>query len=283
MPDTDDSIGRTREGDAREQGGQREINQYFDANSSYWDSVYRDDDLQGRIYKRRQGHVLAAVEAMQPPPARVLEVGCGAGHLTLALARRGLHLDALDASPAMVESARRRIEEAGLGADVEVGQADVHALPFGSGEFDLVVAVGVIPWLHSPDVAVAEMARVLRPGGELVLTADNRARLTSFTDPRRVLALPPLKHAYRRVRRIDPVTVSRLHTPRRVDAMLAHAGLEPIERRTVGFGPLTFMGRSILQGSSGLRLDERLQRLADAGTPGLRWTGWHYLVRARRR
>jgi SAM-dependent methyltransferase len=279
MAETEDTIGRTRKDDA-DAGGQREINEYFDATSSYWDAVYRDDDLQARIYRRRQEYVLAAVDAVQPAPARVLEVGCGAGHLTLELARRGLRVDALDASMAMVEAARGRIEEAGLGTQVQVAQADVHALPFDTGAFDLVVAVGVIPWLHSPAVAVAEMARMLAPGGELVLTADNRARLTSFTDPRRILALPPLKRIYRRVRRIDPVTVSQLHTPRRVDAMLAGAGLSPVERRTVGFGPMSFMGRSMLQGRRGRDLDERLQRLADAGTPGLRWTGWHYLVRA---
>jgi ubiquinone/menaquinone biosynthesis C-methylase UbiE len=280
MSDTDDSIGRARGDDAREQGGQREINEYFDATSTYWDAVYRDDDLQARIYKRRQQYVVAAVDAVQPPPARVLEVGCGAGHLTLALAQKGLHLDALDASLAMVEAARGRIADAGLSDRVEVAQADVHALPFAAGEFDLVVAVGVIPWLHSPAAAVAEMARVLRPQGQLVLTADNRARLTSFTDPRRILAMPPLKRVYRRIRRIDPVTISRMHTPRAVDAMLAQAGLSPIERRTVGFGPMSFLGRSILLGNRGLALDERLQRLADTGTPGIRWTGWHYLVRA---
>src|SRR5437016_1157090 len=79
MPDTEDSIGPARGDDAGGEGGQREINEYFDATSSYWDAVYRDDDLQARIYKRRQEYVLAAVAAVEPRPARVLEVGCGAG------------------------------------------------------------------------------------------------------------------------------------------------------------------------------------------------------------
>lgn len=65
----------------------------------------------------------------------------------------------IDANDAMVQRAARRIAEAGLEARTEV--ADAHALPVADDQFALVVAVGVIPWLHSPDVAVAEMARVL--------------------------------------------------------------------------------------------------------------------------
>jgi hypothetical protein len=62
--------------------------------------------------------------------------------------------------------------------------------------------------------------------------------------------------------------------------MLAEAGLLPRARRTVGFGPLSFMGRSIFEGAIGMRIDGRLQALADRGTPGLRMSGWHYVVRA---
>jgi SAM-dependent methyltransferase len=142
------------------------------------------------------------------------------------------------------------------------------------------VAVGVIPWLHSPSEAVVEMARVLRTGGQLVLTADNRARLTSFTDPRRVIAVAPLKRVYRALRRLDAHAISRLDSPRTVDRMLAEAGLRTASRRTVGFGPLSFMGRSIFEGAIGMRIDDRLQALADRGTPGVRMAGWHYVVRA---
>jgi hypothetical protein len=62
--------------------------------------------------------------------------------------------------------------------------------------------------------------------------------------------------------------------------MLSTAGLRPLSRSTIGFGPFSLMGRSLLEGRSGVRLGDRLQRLADAGVPGFRGTGWHYLVRA---
>ena len=283
ISDSEDSIQRSPlDGDARE-GAQGHVNAYFDSTASYWDRVYRGDDLQDLIYQRRQDFVLAYVDAGRlPPNASALEIGCGAGHLTIELARRGLEVEAVDASQAMVDATAARVSEAGVEAHVSVHQADVHALPFPTDHFDLVVAVGVIPWLHSPSEAVVEMARVLRAGGQLVLTADNRARLTSFTDPRRVIAVAPLKRVYRALRKRDPHAISRLHSPRTIDGMLAGAGLRPAARRTVGFGPLSFMGRSIFEGAIGLRIDDRLQALADRGTPGVRMAGWHYVVRAQK-
>ena len=67
---------------------------------------------------------------------------------------------------------------------VRIHAADVHALPFQAHTFDLVVAIGVIPWLHSERVALQEMQRVLKPGGYLLVTADNNARLNRILDPR---------------------------------------------------------------------------------------------------
>jgi SAM-dependent methyltransferase len=262
---------------------QGHINEYFDTNAPYWDGVYSGQDLQGRIYQRRQDAVLAYVDdAMLRPHSAALEIGCGAGHLTAKLAERGFLVDAVDSSEAMVGATAARVLETGLDEAVTVGQADVHALPFPPDHFDLVVAVGVIPWLHSPETAVAEMARVTRPGGHLIITADNRARLSSFTDPRRMLGLSPLKRAYRALRKPRRPGMSQLHWPRRVDGMVDSAGLRTLAHRTVGFGPLSFLGRWSLEGPLGTRLDARLQALADRGVPGLRVTGWHYLVHARK-
>jgi ubiquinone/menaquinone biosynthesis C-methylase UbiE len=260
---------------------QENVNTHFDTTASYWDEVYRGDNLQGIIYQRRQAAVLDYVSAADlPPGARALEIGCGAGHLTVRLAERGLQVDAIDASPGMVELAARQAREAGHEQRVAVSQADVHALPFGAGDFDLVVAVGVLPWLHSPAAAVAEMARVLRPGGELVLTADNGARLLSFTDPRGMLALTPLRRTYHRLRGRPGEAVSHLHFPRHINRFVRRAGLRLRAGRTIGFGPLSLLGRPLLGDAKAVRLNDRLQAAADAGALGLKWMGWHYVVRA---
>lgn len=94
-------------------------------------------------------------------PARVLEVGCGTGEFAERVARElGAEVVAVDISGRMVELTAAR------GIDARV--ADVQALPFEDAEFDVAVANWVL--YHAPDVdlAIRELARVLRPGGRLV-------------------------------------------------------------------------------------------------------------------
>jgi SAM-dependent methyltransferase len=97
----------------------------------------------------------------------VLDVGCGDGAYALAAARAGAHVTGLDRSAAAVAAARARAAAEGLAADLQVG--DASALPFAGDRFDVVLAVTVLCFVDKPAQAVAEMARVLRPGGVLVL------------------------------------------------------------------------------------------------------------------
>ena len=95
-------------------------------------------------------------------PSRVLEVGCGWGELAEWIQRdTGAEVVAVDLSPRMVELARER------GVDARV--ADVQELPFADGEFDLVVAAWMLYHVPDLDRGLTELARVLRPGGRLVI------------------------------------------------------------------------------------------------------------------
>jgi ubiquinone/menaquinone biosynthesis C-methylase UbiE len=97
----------------------------------------------------------------------VLDVGCGDGELASEFVRRGAIVTGLDADPAMIAAARRRSETEGIRLRLIEGQAET--LPFDDAAFDCVVAVTVLCFVRDAERAVAEMARVLTPGGRLVV------------------------------------------------------------------------------------------------------------------
>jgi SAM-dependent methyltransferase len=259
---------------------------YFGERSAYWDEIYSQGELQGLIYRKRMQAAMAWIDALGlDPGGKVLEVGCGAGLATLELARRGYAVHSTDSSADMVALASHRIAQADVG-DVVVSVSDVHDLPYGAGSFDLVLALGVLPWLHSPPRALGQIARVLAPDGHAILSADNRLRLNGLVDPVENPLFVPAKYARRGVRvlrgRPSIGAEGRLYTPERVDGWLAAAGLEPERRTTVGFGPFTFFWRSVLPDRTSLRLNRSLDHLAERRVPRLRRHGWHYLVSARK-
>ena len=108
-------------------------------------------------------------------PGRVLEVGCGWGELAEWIAREtGVEVVAIDLSPRMVELTRER--------GIEAAVADVQELPFADGAFDLVVAAWML--YHVPDLecGLAEIARVLRPGGTFVAATNSRFHLQELRE-----------------------------------------------------------------------------------------------------
>ena len=100
---------------------------------------------------------------------RVLDAGCGAGPLFAALRERGAVVSGFDASAGMLEQARRR-----LGADADLRVADLaEPLPYPDNSFDDVVASLVLHYLRDWEPALAEVRRVLRPGGRLIVSVDH--------------------------------------------------------------------------------------------------------------
>jgi SAM-dependent methyltransferase len=109
---------------------------------------------------------------------RVLDAGCGSGPLSAALRARGAIVTGFDSSPAMVELARQR-----LGEDAALHVADLsQRLPFADGEFDDVVASLVLHYLKDWTAPLAELQRVLKPGGRLLLSV-NHPTVYKLQDP----------------------------------------------------------------------------------------------------
>jgi SAM-dependent methyltransferase len=105
-----------------------------------------------------------------PAGSTVLEVGCGVGAQTVTLAERSpsATFTSIDVSAESIAEARRRVELAGL-TNVELGQADIFALPFDAESFDHVFVCFVLEHLSRPVEALAIVERLLRPGGTITV------------------------------------------------------------------------------------------------------------------
>jgi SAM-dependent methyltransferase len=105
-----------------------------------------------------------------PEGGSVLDLGCAFGYGTAIVARRHEVVGA-DASAAFVERARLRYR------NIQFIQAPAEAVPFRDGSFDAVLLLDVIEHVHREEPVLAEIARVLRPGGTLVLSAPHKGLL----------------------------------------------------------------------------------------------------------
>jgi ubiquinone/menaquinone biosynthesis C-methylase UbiE len=273
------------------QTAQNEVKSYFENVAPYWSNVYRGDGVDDSIYQERLRIALALVDRIGlPRQTPVLDVGCGAGYATVALAERGYCVEGVDAAQAMVDLARARIMRAGLESSARSRLGDVHKLTFPDAAFDLVIALGVLPWLPAITPPLHEMARVLTPGGYIVVSVDNRWGLHRFLEPFTNPLLQPAKELAKRVLRRSRQRGSRQRAPEaythsvlECDSQLGAVGFEKLDGITHGFGPFTFLGRQLMPRPMGLTLHRNLQGMAIRGFPVLSSSGSHYVVLGRKR
>lgn len=102
----------------------------------------------------------------------LLEVGCGIGIDLIRFAQAGARVVGVDLAEVSIELARRNFELHGLSGDLRV--MDGEALEFADGSFDVVYAHGVLQYTADAEKMIAEIHRVLRPGGEAILMVYNR-------------------------------------------------------------------------------------------------------------
>jgi ubiquinone biosynthesis O-methyltransferase len=98
---------------------------------------------------------------------RVLDVGCGDGKFALELTKRGAIVTGIDASAAMINAAKRRAVQ--HNADITFQVASAQQIPFAAEQFDIVTAITILCFVDDASPVFQEIARVLRPGGRLVI------------------------------------------------------------------------------------------------------------------
>jgi arsenite methyltransferase len=137
-----------------------EVQGYFERVAGQWDEL-------------RQGYFTealrrAVLEQAQPQPwMRAADVGAGTGFLAAGLAPLVAEVHCLDASPAMLARARENLSGV---PNVRYHVAEGTQLPLADGSMDLAVANMYLHHIPEPLLALREMARILRPGGQLVLS-----------------------------------------------------------------------------------------------------------------
>ncbi len=160
----------------------------------------------------------------------LLDVGCGGGYLSEELARLGLSVTGIDPSPATIGAARAHARQTGLAIDYLEGRGE--ALPFVSARFDFVCCCDVLEHVPDPALIVAEIARVLKPGGVFFYDTINRTLISR-------LVMIKVMQEWKSTAFLEP----RIHLwrmfikPRELIAMLAANGLVNQDLKGLGPGP----------------------------------------------
>jgi ubiquinone/menaquinone biosynthesis C-methylase UbiE len=184
------------------------------------------DMLAGRVTARVADPLLDAVGAA--PGTSLLDVATGPGYVAAKAGERGADVVGLDFSETMLAYARANVQ------GVEFVRGDATALPFDEGSFEAVVAAFLLLHLGTPEAAVAEAARVLRPGG--------RAAFSVWDEPSRGRWIGVFFEAFVGAGAHPPAGVPagpnffRLASEPELTALLEGAGLTEVEVRTVEFG-----------------------------------------------
>jgi ubiquinone/menaquinone biosynthesis C-methylase UbiE/DNA-binding transcriptional ArsR family regulator len=135
---------------------------WFEANAREWDAI-RSLHVAEEQVEAAMREVLA-----DAPLGRLIDIGTGTGRMIELFAPGATHALGIDKSSEMLRLARAKLGEQGL-ANAELRQADLYALPLGDGAADVAILHHVLHFAQQPGAAIAEAARVLAPGGRLLI------------------------------------------------------------------------------------------------------------------
>lgn len=155
---------------------------YFDDTGSDYNRVYdiKDtDSLRAYIFLSRKRKIL---ELLGKHDGRVLDIGCGPGVFTEELLKSGCEIWGIDVSEHMIKQAKDKIKEKKDSERAHFSVGDIEKLDFPDNYFDFVLCVGVLEYLSDDSLALKEVHRVLKAGGEAIFTVPNLLSPFSLID-----------------------------------------------------------------------------------------------------
>jgi SAM-dependent methyltransferase len=207
--------------------------EHFDRLSSNrdWSRLYEVADGFTYHFHVRRSRVL---ELLPERLGDVVDVGCGPGVMVEAVLERGGTFKGIDLSPEMVKESRERF---GSRAGVSFQEGNIESLDLPDAAFDQVICMAVIEYLRTPDRALAEIARVLRPGGIAIVTVPKRMHIDKLT----VSATAPVRALARSLGAASADNLPRLRLqPDELDEAARRAGLQPDGGAQYHFTPLPY-------------------------------------------
>lgn len=167
----------------------REVERFAELAARWWDA---DGDMK-TLHDINPARVAFIAERWPLAGARVLDVGCGGGLLTEALAGAGARVTGIDAGERAIEVARLHLLETGVDAEYLCETAEAHATTH-AGEYDLVTCLELLEHVPDPAAVVRACGRLVRPGGAVCFSTLNRTPIawaTAIVGAEYVLGLLP--------------------------------------------------------------------------------------------
>lgn len=257
---------------------------FFDHELRWWTDVYREDLPMGFFsHEMRCRLELVTTQLRAQILSRecpdVLECGCGPGDILQQLAPLPCRLTGLDLNPRYLELAAAKAP----GASLHVG--NVEQLPFADESFDIVYAVGVLQYLDHDRQAAAEICRVTKPGGCVLISVPNYWMLHLILDPfylyRACARLFGAKEAETGAE-FDSSKIRR-YTRGEFRRLFAGSAMRETHASCSSFGPMRVWRKDCLPIAASMRLSDSLRRLSDLKAGAfLRRLGNHWVITLRK-
>jgi SAM-dependent methyltransferase len=244
----------------------RNVAEFFSRSTQYWAEAYAAADHEAETFDafakgRRKQLVLEMLDRCAAGrQLAVLDIGCGPGLFLEEAVRRGHTVYGIDLSEQMVSAANARLGNS-ISYRTPCRQGDAENLPFASGSMDLILCLGVLPYLRSDSTAVAEMVRVLKDGGCCIVVLPNLVKLGNLFDPYYYL-IRGWQYLWYRLFRSDaapaekPLNPARFgsnsrfgikrYTAARIRRIFPQSLFRVVESRGIDYGPFTFWKKRFL-------------------------------------